>query len=275
MGGHLRFVKMQGAGNDYVYLDGIRDPIPVETAAALAARLADRHFGIGGDGLILLAPSAVADLRMLMWNADGSRGAMCGNGLRCLARLGHDHGHVRGPLVRVETDSGVFDVTLLFGPEGRVTGARVPMPGARVAREAEPVEIGGRTWSYHRGSVGNPHAVVFVDGPLEAVPVAEVGAAFQRLAAFPDGVNVEFVRAEPPRILHQRTFERGSGETLACGSGATVAALCALQLGRLSGPAVEVRLRGGSLTIRRREDGGVEMEGPAVRVFEGRIELGA
>ena len=269
----LRFVKMEGAGNDYIYIDGIAQPIDVEQAAALASRLADRHFGIGGDGLILLAPSACADARMVMWNVDGSRGAMCGNGLRCLAKLAHDAGHVRDLALRVETDSGVFDVQLHTDPAGDVVGAKVPMVGSRVAAEPSTVTIDGREWSFHAGLAGNPHAVVFVDDPLDDQPVERIGRAFQTLPQFHDGVNVEFVRVEPPHTLHQRTFERGSGETLACGTGATAAVLAALGSGRLPGPEVEVRLRGGTLVFRQLPSGVLEMDGPTTTVFVGEIEI--
>lgn len=268
----LRFSKMQGTGNDYVHVDGIAQDLSVERAAALARTLSDRHYGIGGDGLILLAPSTIADVRMVMWNADGSRGAMCGNGLRCLAKLAHDAGHVRGLELTVECDFGVLDVRLLADEAGVVHGACVPMPAASVDRCESHATIDGRLWRYHRGDAGNPHAVVFVDADPDQVPVESVGLAFQSLAAFPDGVNVEFVRVEPPHGMRQRTFERGSGETLSCGSGATVAALAAIVTGRLPGPEVEVRLRGGALTVRRRHDV-VEMEGPAVAVFHGEIDV--
>lgn len=269
----LRFVKMEGAGNDYVYIDGITQPVDVECAAALATRLADRHFGIGGDGLILLAPSACADVRMVMWNADGSRGAMCGNGLRCLAKLAHDAGHVRGLVMRVETDSGVFDVELRADSLGNVVGARVPMVGSRVATEPSTTTIDGREWSFHAGLAGNPHAVVFVEGLLDELPVERVGLAFQALPQFPDGVNVEFVCVEPPHTLHQRTFERGSGETLACGTGATAAALAALGSARVTGTEVLVHLRGGTLVFRPLESGVLEMDGPATTVFVGEITV--
>src|SRR5690606_1620788 len=210
-------------------------PAALERAEAWAARLADRHRGIGGDGLILLAPSARADVRMLMWNADGSRGAMCGNGLRCVARLACDEGHARGPVVSVETDAGLRRVELLPDAAGRFSAARAAMPGIAVETTPAELVVDGEVWRYHRGDAGNPHAVAFVDGDPEQAPVARVGAAFQRAAAFPDGVNVEFVHALPPDLLLQRTFERGSGETLACGSGACVAALCAILTGRLPG----------------------------------------
>lgn len=269
----LPFVKLHGAGNDYVHLDGIRAGVTVERAAELAVALADRQFGVGGDGVILTGPSEVADVRMHMWNADGSRGVMCGNGLRQIARLAHDHGHAVGPTVSVETDAGVFAVELLTGASGEFDVARVPMRGASVEAVASEVQVGERALHFHRGSVGNPHAVVFVDEDLEAFPVEAVGRALQAVDAFPDGVNVEFVRVLTASALAQRTFERGSGETLACGTGATVAALAAWSTGRCERGEVEVHLRGGTLRFAREGDGQVVMTGPVAVVCSGVVHL--
>ncbi|HLU38436.1 MAG TPA: diaminopimelate epimerase [Planctomycetota bacterium] len=266
----LRFVKMEGAGNDYVYVDAIRQRIDLDVAQRLAPRLADRHYGIGGDGLILLAPSASADVRMVMWNADGSRGAMCGNGVRCLAKLAYDEGIARRPSIVVETDGGVRAVDLLFDG-ATVVGARVDMGAVRVETEPRTLLLTGRTVTFHAGDAGNPHAVVFVDD-VDAAPVEEVGRGLQRAATFPDGVNVEFVEVRPDGSLRQRTFERGSGETLACGSGATVAAAAAVRTGRVAGPKVDVLLRGGTLTIDVGDDR-VLMSGPAREVFRGEVEV--
>jgi diaminopimelate epimerase len=267
----LRFVKMEGAGNDYVYVDGVHQPLTVDAAARLAAPLADRHFGVGGDGLILLAPSAVADVRMVMWNGDGSRGSMCGNGVRCAAKLAHDEGIAARRGVTVETDAGVREVELLFAA-GQVVGARVAMGEVAVELQPRTVMVAGREWQFLVGSAGNPHAVTFVSEDLDRVPVAAVGGALQREPTFAAGVNVEFVRVLDQASLQQRTFERGAGETLACGSGATFAAVSAVRSGRVRGPRVLVRLRGGDLVIELGE-GGVTMEGPAREVFRGEIDL--
>ncbi|MEZ5966545.1 MAG: diaminopimelate epimerase [Planctomycetota bacterium] len=267
----LRFVKMEGAGNDYVYVDGVHQALALERVAAFAARIADRHYGVGGDGVILMAPSRVADVRMVMWNADGSRGAMCGNGIRCVAKLAHDEGLVTGPDVVVETDAGVRRVTLV-SEGGRVVGARVAM--GEVTLEATPrhLSVDGRTYEYLVGDAGNPHAVVFVDDELDHVPVARVGTALQTSPPFATGVNVEFVRVDVDGSLHQRTFERGSGETLACGSGATVAVVAAVRSGRVQGPSVVVHLRGGDLTVEI-ESTRIVLQGPAREVFRGEIVL--
>lgn len=268
----LRFAKMEGAGNDYVLVDGIHDSFAIASGERIARYLSDRHFGIGSDGLIAMLPSGVADCRMIMWNADGSRAEMCGNGIRCLAKLARDTGIVDGDRVDVETDGGVRGIQLLFSSDGEVRGAQVDMGPVTVQKEAETAELGGRTIRFHAGDAGNPHAVVFTDGDPEGEPVVEVGTMFQGLARFPRGVNVEFVGVRTDGSLVQRTYERGSGETFACGSGATVAALTALETGRVPGPSVPVHLRGGVLIIHRRGTS-LAMEGPARTVFVGEAEI--
>lgn len=265
----LRFEKMEGAGNDYIFLDRMTAEDPAAGMAELAVILSDRHTGIGSDGLIVLARSARANCRMLMWNADGSRAAMCGNGIRCLAKLAYDSGYAESTMT-IESDAGVHAAELVFDGDA-VTGVRVDMGDVTVDERPLEVEAGGRTWSCHRGDAGNPHAVVFCDGPIDDLPVAEVGRVFQRHSAFPDGVNVEFVRVVGG-ALEQRTYERGSEETLACGTGATVAAVAAMATGRVDGPAVDVRLRGGTLRIER-SNSRLVMEGPARTVFRGEVPI--
>lgn len=268
----LAFIKMEGAGNDYVFVDAIDTEFDPERGPAVARQVADRHFGVGGDGLIVLAPSSVADVRMLMWNADGSRGSMCGNGVRCVAKLAHDLGVVNTGNLRVETDSGVKDIELVFDADGAVIGARVEMGTVTVEPDPVRVDIAGTSVDYHPADAGNPHAVIFVAEDPATCPVAEIGGAMQTAAGVAGGVNVEFVQVQSDGSLVQRTFERGSGETMACGSGATAAACAALDLGLVKGPDVAVRLLGGTLMIRR--DGvRATMEGPARTVFSGRIEL--
>jgi diaminopimelate epimerase len=267
----LPFVKMEGAGNDYVYVDGIETEFAVECGPALARLLADRHRGVGGDGLIVLAPSSRADVRMLMWNADGSRGAMCGNGLRCLAALARERGHVGADVLAVETDAGVRRVELLR-QGGAIIAARAELGAVTIEPEAESVAVLGRTLRCLRGDAGNPHAVVFLDLDPEAFPVVETGAAMQHHAAFAGGVNVEFVQVAADGSLRMRVYERGSGETQACGSGAAAAALAAVRTGRLSGPRVTVRARGGVLHVELSASGLV-LEGPVRTVFRGEIDL--
>jgi diaminopimelate epimerase len=263
----LPFVKMEGAGNDYVYVDAFVTPIALRDAPRLARRIADRHHGIGADGLILLAPSRKADCRMLMWNADGSRGAMCGNGLRCLGLLARHKGLGAKGRVRIETDAGVRLWTPLTDRRGAITGASVEVGPVRVQRRARELVVAGRAWRYHAGDAGNPHAVVFLDEHPDAIDVAAAGEGFQRSRGFRDGVNVEFVQVRRDGSLAQRTFERGSGETLACGSGACVAAKAAVVTGRLRGRRVRVRLRGGDLTVVLGRS--LVLQGPARTVFTG------
>ncbi len=262
----LRFTKMEGAGNDYVHVDAIEAPLPfpLEQASGVARRLSDRHFGVGGDGLIVMVRGERAPLRMLMWNADGSRGAMCGNGLRCLARLGFEHGHVRTREFDVETDSGPRSCEILASGD-----VRTAMGDVRCG-DPRDVDLGGSTVRLVPGDAGNPHAVVFVDD-VECAPVERVGAALQSHRAFPDGVNVEFVQVVSSDRLLQRTFERGSGETLACGSGAAVAVEAARRHRRVDAQVVTVQLRGGTLRVSR-TGSGLAIEGPALTVFRGEIE---
>jgi diaminopimelate epimerase len=284
----LEFTKMQGCGNDYIYVVATRarpaDP------AALSVRLSDRHFGVGGDGLIMLAPSRVADLRMEMYNADGSRGDMCGNGIRCLARLAWERGIARKNPIAVETDAGIKVVQLLIDG-GRVRGATVDMgepilegrdvPVAAAGRVvAHELEVGGRRETITAVSMGNPHCVVFVKDDaifkLDDYEFARLGRQFEYHPFFPRRVNTEFILPVSQTRLRMRVWERGSGETFACGTGAC-AALVAAVLNGLAGRRATVELRGGKLDIEWRESGDganhVFMTGDAVEVFRGQVEL--
>lgn len=261
----VRFTKMEGAGNDYVYVDAVSaDPFPMARAPELARTWSDRHFGIGADGLIVLRRGDRAPLRMLMWNADGSRGSMCGNGLRCLARLAAELGHVREVVFDVETDSGDRRCELL------ADGVRTSMGEVRCGA-AVRVDVHGSALELVPGDAGNPHAVAFV-ADVEHADVAGIGAALQAHHAFPGGVNVEFVQVAGRDTLVQRTFERGSGETLACGTGAAVAVVAARQRGLVAGARVRVRLRGGALDVVGAGPA-LAIEGPARTVFRGEIEV--
>ncbi|MCA8964204.1 MAG: diaminopimelate epimerase [Planctomycetes bacterium] len=268
----MDFVKMEGAGNDYVYVDALRSDFPWSRAAELAVAWSDRHFGVGGDGLIVLSKGERAPVRMTMWNLDGSRGAMCGNGLRCVAKLARDHGHVATDRFVVETDAGDREVEVFAADahDPATCLVRTQM-GPVVTGPAVRIEILGRQLEFVPGDAGNPHAVVFVDD-VEAADVAGIGAAMQHHVAFPDGVNVEFVQVVGPDLVRQRTFERGSGETLACGTGAAAVARAARQLGLVTGDEVRVELRGGLLRIQL--DGtSLAIVGPARTVFAGTIAL--
>jgi diaminopimelate epimerase len=272
----MRFAKMHGAGNDYVFVDLFEER--VADAPALARAVSDRHKGIGSDGLILLAPSRVADVAMAMYNADGSRAQMCGNGIRCLAKLAWERGRTRSNPMRVETDAGVRTVELLF-EGGKVRGAEVDMgapvldpalipvrlPGPRVVDH--PVEVLDRTLRITCVSMGNPHAVVFVDD-VAAFDVARFGPVLETHPLFPERTNAEFVEVLAPGAVRQRTWERGAGETQACGTGACAVCVAGALTGR-TGPEIRCELPGGELRLEWDGSGSVRMRGDAVLVFTG------
>jgi diaminopimelate epimerase len=282
----MRFTKMQGCGNDYVYVDAWSERLPRDLAP-LARRVSDRHAGVGGDGLIVIAPSRVADLKMVMLNADGSTSEMCGNGIRCAAKLARDRGRARGRSLKVETGAGVLTVDLQLRA-GEVVGASVLMGRPRLRPSEVPVRlaargprlpltlrVAGRALPLLAVGMGNPHAVAFVDDP-ERYPVAEVGPLVERHARFPRRTNVEFVaRRRDERglpVLRQRTWERGSGETQACGTGACATLVAAVLDRRIRGRAATIRLNGGDLLVEwPADDAEVRLTGPAVTVFEGEI----
>jgi diaminopimelate epimerase len=282
----MRFTKMHGCGNDYVYVDAWSERLPRDLAP-LARRVSDRHTGVGGDGLIVIAPSRVADLKMVMLNADGSTSEMCGNGIRCAAKLAHDRGRARGRSLKVETGAGVLTVDLLERA-GEVVGASVLMGRPRLRPAQVPVRlsargprlpltlrVGGRSLALLAVGMGNPHAVAFVDDP-ERFPVTEIGPLVEHHARFPRRTNVEFVaRRRDERglpVLRQRTWERGSGETQACGTGACATLVAAVIDRRIRGRAATIRLNGGDLRVEwPGDEAEVRLTGEAVTVFEGAI----
>lgn len=276
-----KFYKMQGIGNDYIYFDCMKESL--NNPEELAVRLSDRHFGIGGDGIILLCPSDIADCRMRMFNLDGSEGKMCGNGIRCVGKLAHDLGYVKGDSVKIETLSGVKTLALNKGADGKVRSARVDM-GAPVLRGEDipstysgetvvnvPIEVDGKTFGATLVSMGNPHCVVFADP--DTVGLEHFGPLFERHPAFPERINTEFVRVIDKNRLKMRVWERGSGETLACGTGACASAVAAVLNGCCQkNSEISVFLLGGELRITY-TDSTVYMEGPAELVFTGEIEI--
>ena len=274
----MRFTKMHGAGNDYVYINGFEEQI--EDPAALAKQVSNRQFGIGSDGLILILPSDVADVRMRMFNIDGSEGEMCGNGIRCVAKYAHDHGLVEKLEVTVETGGGVLSLTMSVDPSGLVERVRVNMgePGLQrgdvpmfgpAAEQAVsvPLEVAGQQFEITCVSMGNPHAVIYVDD-VEKFPVMEIGQLIENHPWFPDRVKVEFVQVLSPTEVIQRTWERGSGETLACGTGASAVTVAGVLTGRTERKIIN-HLRGGDLELEWLKTGSVLMTGPAVEVFTG------
>ncbi len=263
----MRFTKMQGLGNDYLYVYG---PVPAD-AAALSRRLSDRHFGPGADGMIFITPSQTADYAMRIFNADGSEAKMCGNGIRCVGKYVFDKGLTAKTRLTVETLSGVRELSLHI-EDGAVRAATVEMGRFEVGTEEE-LALGEERVSCAPVSVGNPHAVLFV-ADAETAPVTKLGPRIERHPFFPGGVNVEFVQALSSRELRMRVWERGSGVTMACGTGASASVAAAVTKGLCPyGVSVTVRLDGGSLSIVARKDGTLSMTGPAVTVYEGEIAL--
>jgi len=262
----MKFTKMQGTGNDYVYLDCTREE--PEDLNALAVRVSDRHFGVGGDGLICVCPSKAADFRMRMFNADGSEGKMCGNGIRCVGKFVYDKGLTRKTELEIETLSGIKHLSLTV-EDGAVTAATVDM-GVPAVEPPISIVIGGTRCAGVPVDMGNPHCVVEVPDPA-ALDLEQIGPAFENWRYFPDRVNTEFVKVLTPALIVMRVWERGSGETLACGTGACAALAAMCTLGKCE-PQATVRLRGGELFLRwDLYTGHMFMTGPAVTVFEGEL----
>lgn len=274
----MKFTKMHGAGNDYVYVNGFAEQIA--DPASLARAVSDRNFGIGADGLILILPSGQADLRMRMFNADGSEAQMCGNGIRCVAKYAYDHGLVKKTELQIETGAGVLALQLYPGSDGSIARVRVDMGEPRLERGSLPMagsvgdravdielEVGEKTYRVTCLSMGNPHCVIYVDRVAD-FPVAEVGALLEKHVAFPERINVHFVELINPGEVRQRTWERGAGETLACGTGAAAVCVAGVLTGR-SNRQLLAHLPGGDLDLEWAEDNHVTMTGPAVEVFSG------
>jgi len=286
----MKFIKMHGAGNDYIYVNGFLETI--ENPEQVAISISDRHFGVGGDGLVLILPSNAADFRMQMFNADGSEGKMCGNAIRCVGKFVYDGGMTTKTDISIETLSGIKHVSLkIVG--GSAVSARVNMGKPEFVPSLIPVLcdcetafdfpinvhsklLPERTFFVNCVSMGNPHAVIFLldDEELSDELVLGYGPLIEKHPAFPDRINVEFVKVIDESTLRMRVFERGSGETLACGTGACAVAVTAKTKGIVSSESkIDVLLIGGTLQIEYLEDGTVYMTGPAVKVFEGEIEI--
>ncbi len=259
----MHFTKMHGLGNDYLYVYGT----PPEDAAELSRRLSDRHTGAGADGMIFISPSSSADFSMRIFNADGSEAKMCGNGIRCVGKYVYEKGYTDRTRLTVDTLSGI-KVLELNVSGGRVRSVTVDM-GAADADEETELEVRGERVVCTPVSVGNPHAVIFVPD-AETVRPEDLGPAVENCGAFPGGVNVEFVQVISENELRMRVWERGSGVTMACGTGACASAAAAVKKGFCRpGAPVTVRLDGGPLEITVGENGSVIMTGPAETVYEG------
>lgn len=284
----MKFTKMHGCGNDYVYVDCTKEVI--SDIAATAVRVSDRHFGIGSDGLILIKSSEVADFEMDMYNADGSRGKMCGNGIRCVAKYVYDHGLTNKTEITVDTQAGIKTLQLTVC-DGKVSKVRVDMgepvlipqeipvkasvlgwaDDRREAIVAQPFTVANSSYDITCVSMGNPHCITFIDEDVRSFPLESVGSLFEKHELFPEGVNTEFVNIIDKEHLRMRVWERGSGETLACGTGACAVAV-ASYLNGFTGRKVDVELMGGHLEIvYDAATNHVFMTGPATEVFSGEI----
>ena len=273
----MEFTKMQGLGNDYVYVNCFKEKI--ENPSEMAVKVSDRHFGIGSDGLILIKPSEVADFEMEMYNADGSRGEMCGNGIRCVAKYVYDYGLTDKTSISVETLGGIkyLDLTV---EHGKVTLVKVDMGTPILKPELipivakgetvidEPIMVGGKEYHMTGVSMGNPHDVVFMDD-IKNLEIEKIGPLFENHERFPNRINTEFVNVIDRHTAQMRVWERGSGETLACGTGACAVAVACI-LNGLTENIVTVKLLGGDLRIEwDREKNTVYMTGPAEVSFDG------
>ncbi|HEY8419454.1 MAG TPA: diaminopimelate epimerase [Clostridia bacterium] len=275
----MKFTKMHGAGNDYIYIDAQKERI--FNPSLLTQKLSDRHFGIGSDGLVLIHPSDKADFRMQMFNSDGSEAEMCGNAIRCVAKYVYDKKLTSKKTIAIETLSGIKFIDLVFDETGNVTGAAVDMgapifepklipvdmDGDRIVNR--PLEVDGKTYYITCVSMGNPHCAVFLD-EIQSLDLNLLGPKFENHKVFPRRVNAEFVKVIDKNNIELRVYERGAGETLACGTGAC-AAVVASYINGYTNNEVNVSLKGGILKIKY--DNTVMMTGNAVTVFEGEIDV--
>ena len=277
----MKFTKMEGLGNDYVYVNCFRET--VDNPSEVAKKVSDRHFGIGSDGLILIKPSGVADFRMDMYNADGSQAEMCGNGIRCVAKYVYDYGLTDKTSISIETLAGIkyLDLQVTDGKVSLITvnmGSpelipdKIPVISDSKRVVDEPIEVDGTTYKMTCVSMGNPHCIVFVEDTA-SFPLETVGPLFENHERFPKRVNTEFIQLLDRKTVNMRVWERGSGETLACGTGACASAVACI-LNGLTEDEITLHLLGGDLIVRwDQQDNLVYMTGPARVVFDGEIVL--
>ncbi|MBQ3599847.1 MAG: diaminopimelate epimerase [Lachnospiraceae bacterium] len=277
----MKFTKMHGCGNDYVYVNGFQENI--ENPEELAIKVSDRHFGIGSDGLILILPSEVADFRMGMYNADGSEGKMCGNGVRCIGKYVYDYGLTDKTNITVETKGGIkyLDLQVENGKvktvkvdmgEPILDTKQVPVVFEKEKMIGEKIKVAGKDYEMTCVSMGNPHAVVWVDSTKD-LEIEKIGPIFEQHEMFPERVNTEFVQVLNAKEVNMRVWERGSGETWACGTGACATAVACILNGKTEDE-VLVHLLGGDLLIRYdRQENRIYMTGPATTVFDGEYTI--
>ncbi len=287
----MKFTKMHGCGNDYVYVNCFEEKI--YDPSAVSVKVSDRHKGIGSDGLILVKPSDVADCEMDMYNADGSRGKMCGNGIRCVAKFVYDNGIVPKTHMTINTQSGIktLDLTVVDGKckkvkvnmgAAEIVAKKVPVVSDTELAVNAPIEVDGKNFRYTAVSMGNPHAILFLeDNPnlgiqdLENFKIEEIGPKFENHTNFPERINTEFIKVLSRNTIQMRVWERGSGETMACGTGACAAAVAAILNGKVDkNSPITVKLLGGDLQIQwDQKKNQVYMTGPAETVFTGEIDM--
>ncbi len=279
----MKFTKMQGCGNDYVYVDGSKEKIDLDKKPEIVRRLSDRHFGIGGDGVIFINPAADADFEMEMYNADGTRSEMCGNGIRCVAKYVYDKGLTdkeelcivsagkkKYITLTIENGKAVMVRVNMGAPE--LCAEKVPVKSEREQVVDEPITVNGKTYRMTCISMGNPHAVVFMED-VDNLEIEKIGPFFENHEVFPNRTNTEFVRIIDRNTVQMRVWERGTGETLACGTG-TCATVVACVLNGLTEDKVTVKVLGGEIFVHwDREENVVYMTGPATHVFEGEVEI--
>lgn len=284
----MKFTKMHGCGNDYVYINGIQEQIASDKKPELVRKLSDRHFGIGGDGVIFINQGKNAEFEMEMYNADGSRAQMCGNGIRCVAKYVYDYGLTDKTSITIESFGSVKYLELTVGRDHKVEQVRVNM-GAPVLKASdvpviseheqvicEDILVNGECYKMTCVSMGNPHAVVFVEGidDMRSFDLESVGPHFENHERFPERTNTEFVRIIDKNNVQMRVWERGTGETLACGTGCCATAVAAV-LNELTDTKVNVHVLGGTILCEwDRENNLVYMTGPATTVFDGEIKIG-
>jgi len=279
----LEFTKMQGCGNDYVYVNGFTQKIEMDKKPEIVRRLSDRHFGIGGDGVIFINPSEIADFEMEMWNADGTRSQMCGNGIRCVAKYVFDYGLTDKTSLTIESFGSIKYIDLTV-ENGKVSLVRVNMGAPILEAKLVPVvsdneqvldeaiEVEGKTYKMTCVSMGNPHAIVFMDD-VAGLEIEKVGPYFENHKRFPERTNTEFVKVIDKNTVEMRVWERGSGETLACGTGCCATTVSCILNGYTDNK-VTVKVLGGEILCEwDREANLVYMTGPAVTVFDGTVEI--
>lgn len=283
----IRFTKMHGCGNDYIYIDTSKETVPPDKRAELSVRLSDRHKGVGSDGIIYINPTDKADFEMEMYNADGSRSAMCGNGIRCVAKYVYDHKLTRKDTLDILTLAGVKRIELTILDDKAVSAkvdmgipvldmgripAAIPSHGAEDRIIGQKAEIMGKEYEVTLVSMGNPHCIVFLKERVWDLDLEKIGPGFENSPLFPERINTEFVNVIDRAHMDMRVWERGSGETMACGTGASAVCVAAV-LGGFCDREVDIKLLGGNLKIQWVPEGSVFMTGPAEEVYEGVVNI--